>query len=143
QSFLWNRIAAGYLRARLGVPSGWVEIAGERLPLFSGLADRLPPDAAVPLPHHRAVYEDPVLAAVAEEVLGAEGLTPSDLKPRLLRRAYLPRGARRLVLRPADVSVSPPTTDDRFPGRWKVTLSFTLPPGAYATLVVRCAAGGG
>lgn len=28
QSALWNRIAAGYLQARLGDPSGFVEVAG-------------------------------------------------------------------------------------------------------------------
>ncbi|MCS7178438.1 MAG: tRNA pseudouridine(13) synthase TruD [Anaerolineae bacterium] len=137
QSFLWNRIAAGYLQARLGSPSGFVTVAGEQLPLFSGLADRLPPNVAVPLPHHRAVYEEPALAAIAEEVLRAEGLSLSALKPRLLRQAYLSRGNRRLVLRPTNPSASPPLPDDCFPGRWKVTLSFALPPGSYATLVVR------
>jgi Uncharacterized conserved protein len=137
QSFLWNRIAAGYLQARLGPPCGFVEVAGDALPLFPALSDRLPPDATVPLPHHRAVYGDPLLAAVVENILQAEGLTLSDLKLRLLRRAYLPRGQRRLVLRPADVSASPPAPDERFPGRQKITLTFALPPGSYATLVVR------
>ncbi|MGQ9802934.1 MAG: tRNA pseudouridine(13) synthase TruD [Anaerolineae bacterium] len=137
QSYLWNRIAAGYLRAQLGSPSGAVEVAGDALPLFPALSNRLPPDAAVPLPHHRAVYNDPQLAAVVEEVLRAEGLALSDLKPRILRRAYLPRGVRRLILRPADASASPPAPDERFPGRQKITLTFALPPGAYATLVVR------
>lgn len=138
QSFLWNRIAAGYLQAQLGAPSGFVEVAGETLPLFPALSRRLPADATVPLPHHRAVYADPVLAEVAVEVLRAEGLTLPDLKPRILRRAYLPRGERRLLLRPADVSASPPAPDERFPGRQKVTLTFTLPPGSYATLLVKC-----
>jgi tRNA pseudouridine13 synthase len=137
QSLLWNRIAAGYLQARLGPPYGFVEVAGDALPLFPALSDRLPPDVAIPLPHHRAVSSDPLLAAVVEDVLQAEGLTLSDLKPRLLRRAYLPRGQRRLILRPADASASPPAPDERFPGRQKVTLTFTLPPGSYATLVVR------
>ncbi len=137
QSYLWNRIAAGYLQARLGPPCGSVEVASDALPLFPALSDRLPPDAAVPLPHHRAVYGDPLLAAVVEDVLRAEGLALPDLKPRILRRAYLPRGERRLVLRPADVSASPPAPDERFPGRQKITLTFALPPGSYATLVVR------
>ncbi|MFN3762647.1 MAG: tRNA pseudouridine(13) synthase TruD, partial [Anaerolineae bacterium] len=135
--------AAGYLRARLGVPSGFVEVAGEMLPLFPALSDRLPADMTIPLPHHRAVYEDPLLAKVVEDVLRAEALTPADLKPRILRRAYLPRGERRLILRPADVSASPPAPDERFPGRQKVTLTFALPPGSYATLVVRSLLGVG
>lgn len=138
QSFLWNRIAAGYLQAQWGAPSGLVEVADERLPLFPGLSRRLPADMAIPLPHHRAIYGDPLLAQVVEDVLRAEGLTLADLKPRILRRAYLPRGERRLVLQPTDVSASPPAPDERFPGRQKITLTFALPPGSYATLVVRC-----
>ncbi len=137
QSLLWNRIAAGYLRARLGTPSGFVEIAGERLPLFARLSDRLPPGVAIPLPHHRAVYDDPVLAATVDEVLHAEGLALSDLKPRILRRAYLSQGERRLLVFPAAALASSPSPDERFPNRWKISLQFTLPPGAYATLVVR------
>ncbi len=137
QSFLWNRIAAGYLQARLGPPSGFVEVSGEMIPLFPHLSTRLTADVTVPLPHHRAAYGDPLLAKVVEEVLRAEELALSDLKPRLLRRAYLPRRERPLVLRPADASASPPAPDERFPGQQKVTLTFTLPPGSYATLVVR------
>lgn len=137
QSLLWNRIAAGYLRALLGVPSGFVEVAGERLPLFSGLADHLPPGLTIPLPHPRALYADSLLAAVVEEVLQAEGLSLADLKPRILRRAYLPRGERPLLLCPSAASASPPVPDDRFPQRWKVVLAFILPPGSYATLLVR------
>ncbi len=137
QSFLWNRIAAGYLEARLGAPSGFVEVAGETLPIFSALSGRLPAEMTIPLPHHRAVYGDPVLRKAVEDVLRAEGLALLDLKPRILRRAYLPRGERQPVLRPADVSASPPAPDERFPGRQKITLTFALPPGSYATLLVR------
>jgi len=137
QSFLWNRIVARYLKAVLGEPSGAVEVAGEPLPLFSDLATGLPADAAVALPFHRASYDDPVLASAVAEVLREEGLALGDLKPRLLRRAYLPRGRRRLLLMPGDPAASPPEPDDRFPDRHKVTLTFTLPPGSYGTLVLR------
>lgn len=137
QSFLWNCIAAGYLRALVGTPSGFVEIAGERLPLFAHLVDHLSPEIAIPLPHHRAIYSDPALIDVVGEVLRAEGLALSDLKPRLLRRAYLPKGRRVLLLRPAAASASPPSPDERFSGRQKIVLTFTLPPGSYATLIVR------
>ncbi len=137
QSFLWNRIAAGYLQAHLGPPSGFVEVAGEILPLFPALSSRLPANMTIPLPHHRAIYRDPLIRKVVEDVLRAEGLALSDLKSRILRRTYLPQGERQLILRPSDVSASPPAPDERFPGRQKITLTFALPPGSYATLVVR------
>ncbi len=142
QSLLWNRIAARYLTALLGSPAGLLDIAGEPLPLFTGMADRLPAGLEIPLPHHRARYEDPTLASIVADVLTVEGLALSDLKPRLLKRAYLPRDRRALCLRPTDVEVSDPLPDERFPGRWKVTLQFTLPPGAYGTLVLKACGNG-
>lgn len=137
QSLLWNRITAQYLTALLGSPTGFLEVAGESLPLFSGMADRLPAGLAVPLPHHRARYEDPLLANIVADVLAAEGLRASDLKPRLLARAYLPRGERALGLFPMDAEASEPIPDERFPGQWRVTLQFALPPGSYGTLVIK------
>ena len=142
QSLLWNRTVARYLGRVLGPSSSTIVVGGERLPLPPDLAARVPAEAAVPLPHHRASYDDPVLAGVAARVLEEEGLTPTDLKPRLLRRAYLSKGSRWLVLRPTDLSTTLPVPDERFPGRHQVTLTFALPRGSYATLVLaalRCA----
>jgi tRNA pseudouridine13 synthase len=136
QSFLWNRIVAHYLTRQLGQPRATIRIARQPLPLFPDLANRLALPA-IPLPYHRASYRRPELAQVVDAVLEEEGLALGDLKPRILQRAYLPRGSRPILLCPQAISVSHPVADDRFPDRYQVTLAFTLPPGAYATLVLR------
>jgi tRNA pseudouridine13 synthase len=139
QSLLWNRIAARCLEVRLeetGV-SARVEIAGERLPLTYELPDHFNRDAVIPLPSHRAVYSDPDLADVVAQVLTEEGLALNDFKARILKRAYLSKGTRALMLFPRDLTVSSPAPDERFDGRCKLTLAFTLPRGSYATLVVK------
>jgi tRNA pseudouridine13 synthase len=120
----------------------YVEIAGERLPVHQGSPSHFDRDldSVIPLPNHRAVYADPDLSAVVAQVLAEEGLTLNDLKARILKKAYLSKGKRALLLFPQDTSASPPEPDDRFPGRSKLTLSFTLPRGSYATLVVKAAA---
>jgi len=140
QSFLWNRIAAHYLATRLGESPAHIEVAGERLPLYRELSQHLDRDATIPLPHHRAVYADPTLAAVVTRVLEEEGLILSDIKARILKKAYLPKGERALLLFPQDTSISSPQPDDLFPGRSKLTLAFTLPRGSYATLVLKALA---
>jgi tRNA pseudouridine13 synthase len=143
QSLLWNRIAARYLAAQLGAapenepPS--VEIAGERLPIYRELPAHLDRDIAIPLPNHRAAYGSgpSPLAAIAADVLAEEGFALHDLKARILKKAYLTKGQRALLLFPQELSASSPEPDDRFPGRNKLTLAFTLPRGSYATLVIK------
>jgi tRNA pseudouridine13 synthase len=141
QSLLWNRIAGRYLSARLGEPAAHVEIATDRLPLYHELPPHFDRDLTIPLPHHRATYPSPphapILSTIAAQVLAEEGFTLHDLKARILKKAYLPRGNRLLLLFPQDLATSPPEPDDRFPGRHKLTLTFTLPRGSYATLVIK------
>ena len=141
QSLLWNRIAGRWLAARLGAvaaePAAQVEIAGDCLPLYHELPPGFDRDAAIPLPHHRATYVDPGLAAIVTQVLAEEGLSLRDLKARILKKAYLPKGKRSLLLFPQDASSSSPEPDDLFPDRHKLTLTFTLPRGSYATLAIK------
>ena len=75
-------------------------------------------------------------------MLAEEGLGLGDLKARILKKAYLSRTKRALLLFPEDAITGKVTPDERFPGRSQVTLSFTLPRGSYATLVVKIAAAG-
>jgi len=151
QSLLWNRIAGRSLAAWLGDTDAHVEIAGERLPVYR----ELPPDfdraIAIPLPNHRAAYADSApstsstllsrsgrsLDTIAAQVLAEEGLALNDLKARILKKAYLSKGKRALLLFPQDASVSSPEPDDLFPDRHKLTLTFTLTRGSYATLVIK------
>jgi len=138
QSFLWNRVVGRFLSAQ-AVPAAVLEIAGEALPLHgqvpAGALDAWR-EVQVPLPHHRAVYTG-LWAGLYEQVLAEEGLQPADLKARLLRRAYLGAGKRALLLFPRDISASEAAPDERFPGRQRMTVRFTLPPGGYGTLVLR------
>ena len=136
QSLLWNRIVAAYLTAKLGEPATTVDVAGFELPLFGDLTDR-PLVTAVPLPQHRSSYQNPALSEAVTKVLGEEGLALVDIKPRILKKAYLPKGERKLLLLPTDTSSEQPETDDLFPGRHKLTVTFVLPPGSYATLVLK------
>jgi len=154
QSFLWNRIAARYLAARMepGLKSAYacVEIAGERLPVYYELPPDFDRDLTIPLPHHRAIYppaspdggeagSDNIadLAAIVSQVLMEEGLSLNGLKARILNRAYLPKGGRALLLFPQEMSASSLDPDELHPGRSKLALTFTLPRGSYATLVIK------
>lgn len=136
QSLLWNRVAGRYLETQLGTGSAYVEVAGERLPIHRTLPPVVDREATIPLPNHRAAY-NPKVAPIVTQVLDEEGLTLSELKARILKRAYLSKGRRNLLLFPEDVAITEPEPDERFPDRQRMTVSFTLPRGSYATMVLK------
>lgn len=142
QSYLWNKIAGGYLANRLSPAASLPKLAilDLTLPVYQTLSDAehaALSQASIPLPGHRAVYADPVLAPVVRAIMAEEELELNDLKARILRRAYLPRGQRPLLLHPTDVASDPARDDDQSPGRKAICISFTLPSGAFATLVLK------
>ena len=146
QSLLWNRMAARLLEARLrahDVAPAAVEVAEERLTLYHelpvALLEALRP-LRLPLLHRRVAFADPEVERLAALVLQEEGLTPGHLKARLLTRAYLPRGERPLLLFPQEMALLEEGPDEAFSGRWRLTLTLTLPPGSYATLVLKALA---
>lgn len=146
QSHLWNRIAGAYLEhiyRERRIPMARLSIADASLPYHTAL----PADAVAALreqqaalPHHRAYYQPRLLYEMATQVLQAEGLTPTDLKARILQRAYLPRGQRPLLLWPQDLWAGDPLPDERF-GGLMLRAGFALPKGSYATLLLKVAAG--
>ena len=75
-------------------------------------------------------------AAAAERVLNSEGLAWSDLKLRGLRKPFFARGERAALVVPEDITAAA-VADDHHPGRQAVRLTFTLPRGSYATMVVK------
>lgn len=142
QSYLWNRVAAGYLARQLSadVATPTLAILDLALPVYYELSSTqhaMLSKLSIPLPGHRAVYREPGLGEVVREVLAEEGLELNDLKARILERAYLPKGSRPLLLHPADVGSGEVEEDERFPGRHAVRVSFTLPRGTFATLVLK------
>jgi tRNA(Glu) U13 pseudouridine synthase TruD len=65
-----------------------------------------------------------------------------DLKARALKKAYLGRGTRALLLLPQDLAWGTAQADERFVGQLKLTVRFFLPRGSYATLLLKAVESG-
>ena len=145
QSFLWNQLAGRTLQAKLeaaDVPLETVSIGGETLPIYRQLPQDLLASLEgikLPLLHHRLQPKDPTVASFIEAILDKEGFTLRDLKARVLKKAYLGKGARALLLLPRDLTWGAAEADERFPGRYKLTVRFFLARGSYATLLFKAA----
>jgi tRNA pseudouridine13 synthase len=139
QAWVWNLIVARYLDQDGAAPLS-VRIARRSFPIPElGPAIKALCAVDLDLPrltaHYPGDFEAAVVAAFAEE-----SLTLRDFKARILRRVYLPKRERALAFVPQAVVCSVPVEDETAPGCSSVTISFTLSPGQYATLVIKAAA---
>jgi tRNA pseudouridine13 synthase len=140
QSHLWNlmlgRLIESLTRPEQRVP---IDFKVATLPLHRGLD----PDQAreltswrLPLPASRNPLPEGPAGEIARGVLEPLGLAWEDLKVRHLKDVYFSKGTRNALFFPENL-VHATEPDDLYPGRKKAILSFDLPRGAYATLVVK------
>ncbi|HEV2948221.1 MAG TPA: tRNA pseudouridine(13) synthase TruD [Gemmataceae bacterium] len=140
QSHLWNSILARWLeshcrldqllthRLRIGV-----------LPIHRNLDDTQRNELTnlrLPLPTARAKLDptDPRFPII-QEVLKEEDLELRDLKVKGLREWFFSKGER-AALCVAEGLKWETATDERHSGKQKMILSFDLPRGSYATLII-------
>jgi len=141
QSDLWNRILAERLvesgpaerlrpiRLRVGESPVPVRLdERQRDELFA---------LAIPLPAARSPFdEDAPWANAARRVLTSEGLAWEQLKIRGMRKPFFTRGERAALVIPQEMTATA-GPDERHPGQARLDLSFDLPRGSYATMVVK------
>jgi tRNA pseudouridine13 synthase len=141
QSYLWNETLAGYLRR--WVPSDRlfeVTYAPGRLVFADPPGEDLLAELRgldVALPHPKAEYPDGVLADSLREVLAAERIRLEDLRVRRVRGLRFRGGRRAALVTPDGLELEGDQPDDRYPGKRKLRVRFGMPPGSYATLVIK------
>ena len=141
QSYVWNEGAKRYLLGR--VPQA--ELIGLRYQAGALVMPRSLPAAlrdelwgkTFPLLAPDSRFDDPAIEAAALGGLSAQQLRLSDLRVPETPQLFFKHEERPLFVVPGKLRINEPRDDELNRGRWKVNLSFTLPPGAYATLVAR------
>ena len=141
QSWLWNSIARNLI-ARHCAPLGQVLAADDPFgEMLFPAAAAIPPELAalqLPLLARKTILVPPWREA-AEEVLKAEGLELESLHIPGVRRPFFGEEPRALFFSAADFELRPAEPDEtaKGQGRLKRLLSFSLPRGSYATVVLR------
>ena len=130
QSLLFNQILAEYLKR---FPHTVVPVNYGTL-IFS---DANLENFDVPLPGFGYSCDKPELQAITERILDAEGIHMADFIIRELPQLSCESVQRRAFVELRDFLFSSMEPDDLNPGKKKMTLSFALPKGSYATMVVR------
>ncbi len=141
QSWLWNEGVKAYLREVVGID----RLTSIRYQAGSLLFPR-ELDAAraralegrtFPLLAPSTRFADPVVERAALSVLGREDMGLADLAVPGTPEIHFEPEERALLVHPGRLAVGEAQDDELNRDRLRVNVAFTLPPGAYATLVVK------
>jgi len=140
QSYLWNEtlneLILSFSLPRIAVPYS----GGEMLFLkeLNPGAEKFFAEHEIPVAAPRTEISNERIVRALNLVLTREGLTLADMKPKLrLKGLFFKAYTRRGVVKAEDLRMSRPMPDDLYPGRRKLELEFRLPPGSYATILVK------
>jgi tRNA pseudouridine13 synthase len=136
QSWLWNRTLAAMIRT---LPDPYeVEYAAGRHVFYRSLTpadhDRLA-ELAIPLITPSQKFEGETAGIVAS-LLQDEQIEQRQFRLKKLAKTFFGKGVRDALIAPAGLRSSP-GTDELNPGRRSLTLTFELPKGAYATVLLK------
>ncbi len=137
QSWLWNAIARGVVATRCAEPGPVLSADdpfGEMLfPMARSVPEELI-ELELPLLGYKTELKEP-WAAAAAALLEVEGITTAALRIPRVRRPFFGEEPRRMFVQAAQFVISAAEPDGQ--GRFSRTISFELPRGAYATVVLR------
>jgi tRNA pseudouridine13 synthase len=139
QSHLWNATARRLVAERCSQPGPIIAAADPFGEMLFPAAASVPQELAelnLPVLGQASTLREPWRAA-AGAVLAEEEITTAMLRIPGLRRPRFAEVPRRLFVAAGGFSMSPPEPDDARPRRLNRILSFDLPRGAYATVVLR------
>ena len=91
----------------------------------------------LPVPGHDSELPDERIRGIVHEVLTAEEISLSDLRVRQMHRIVVHGVERSALVLPEGLRASEPESDDLYHGKKKMTLSFFLPRGSYATILLK------
>jgi tRNA pseudouridine13 synthase len=141
QSYLWNNMLARWLQ-RLCRPEQLIRVSlrlGE-VTMQRNLDESqrsVMAGTTLPLPSARLkIKPDDPQAALIEEVLAEEGFKLSEMKIKKMHEPFFSKGDRLCLCLPANLH-DEVAADELHEGRHKLILTFGLPRGAYATLIVK------
>jgi tRNA pseudouridine13 synthase len=141
QSALWNRILAETVRGTVDSTELFpIEIGRQHLPFYRTVRPSVAVEvlsAPLPLPCARERHELGPRTELYERVAAEFGLECRTLRVKFPRDSFFSRGSRAAVFRPQSLSDSIGADELADGARKKLSLRFDLPPGCYATVLVK------
>ncbi len=141
QSYLWNEIVSRWMQRQLPAEQWFTRpYAAGQLTFWSQASQdvaQLWKDLEIPLPSARQHNWPADIEELLKSILEPLNMQPHEIRVKYPRDTFFSKGTRSVLLSPQKLS-SQVDTDELNPERQKLLLRFTLPRGAYATMIIKC-----
>lgn len=143
QSYLWNKIAANYLKGVLkkkNIEINSIKILDTHLPFYRNLPEEVLGEfsvKAIPLPSKKTEFLDEDIEKIFFEILNEESLKLRNLRVRFTDKVFLSHNTRKPIVIPGNIKTIKEDEDEMNSGKIKLVISFSLPPGSYATFLLK------
>ncbi len=142
QSFLWNKTLERILISYAGHLDNLFVVKGKimdyrfyrMLPqeVFRHLAG-----LEIPTVSRKMPVTEPEVEEAIRQVLEERSVRPVQFGPRDIRKVHFKSFLRSAIVIPRDFQWGPFIEDDLYAGRMKLRMKFVLPPGSFATMLVK------
>jgi tRNA pseudouridine13 synthase len=140
QAFLWNETLKGLLeierveifkrKYRFGDLYFYDKIAEDKLKYFQGIS--------IPAVSYKTQFKDNKIKQAVEQVLAIENKSLKDFKIDLnIKGLFFKPYERNAIVMPEDFTINNKENDEFYPKKLKLTLSFALSKGSYATILLK------
>ena len=140
QAFLWNETLKGLLeiekvetfkrKYRFGDLYFYDGVAEDKLKYFQGIS--------ITAVSYKTQFKDNKIKQAVEQVLALENKSLKDFKIDLnIKGLFFKPYERNAIVIPEDFIINNAVNDELYPKKLKITLSFALPKGSYATILLK------
>jgi tRNA pseudouridine13 synthase len=141
QSYLWNEMASEFIRINLSEDEliGFPYVAGE-MTFYKTLPENLFHEfrhIEIPLLDRKVEFPSGKIRDIAEQVINREGVTIGNFGVNKIKKAFFKSVLRELIAFPEGLEISNPAPDEIYSHKSKITISFFLHSGTYATVLLR------
>src|SRR5579885_1781062 len=141
QSYIWNEMASEFIRLNLSEDEliEFPYVAGKMVfykTLPEGLFHAFR-RIEIPLVDSKVEFPAGKIREVARSVINREGVAIGGFRLNKIKRAFFKSVLRGLIAFPEGLEISDPAPDEIYSDKFKVTISFFLHSGTYATVLLR------
>ncbi|HEY7535944.1 MAG TPA: tRNA pseudouridine(13) synthase TruD, partial [Thermodesulfobacteriota bacterium] len=141
QSYLWNEMAKEFVKLYIS-QSELMRFYNSAVEMF--FYKSLPVSlfqeflsVLIPLVDHKVEFRDLKIRKIARRVIEQEGVEIENFRLNKIKRAFFKSVLRKVIAIPEELKVSETSPDEINTGKFKLTISFELPSGSYASVLIR------